>query len=208
MWYTAENVMQVPQISIQSFTGAQIAPYLSCIARLRAEMLREYPYLCNHTVEEESRYLERYLKTPTSIAVIVFDGSMVVGAAMGLPFEKETEEMVHLFQEQQQNVEDYFYFGKCVLLPEYRRRGIAHHFFDLREAHAQECGKFRAICFWEICRPENHPKKPTDFLSLDHFWRKRGYSMRPELTVSLSWKELDEEVETAKQAVYWTKEHG
>jgi hypothetical protein len=40
---------------------------------------------------------------------------------------------------------------------------------------------------------------------LDKFWNKRGYVKHPELKTTYTWKDLDDNVETAKPMTFWLK---
>lgn len=193
-------------IKIRSFTGASIKPYLPSIAKLRMEILLEYPYLYDGNTEVEMRYLRKLVQCKESIAVVIFDGPKIVGAATGLPLEEETPEMKKPFIETDQNLNDYFYFGQALLLEPYRGRGIGHHFFDLREEHAKHLKRFKRACFFCVLRAEDHHLKPDDHIPLDSFWKKRGYVFHPNLKCHLKWQDLDEEEESPKTVAYWIKE--
>ena len=98
-----------------------------------------------------------------------------------------------------------FYFGESVLLPEYRRQGIGHAFFDHREAAARRWGADKAS-FCAVVRPEDHPARPADYTPLDAFWRRRGYAPVPGLTGEFSWQEHGETGESPKPMQYWMRD--
>ena len=45
------------EISIITYSGAQVAPFLEDVARLRIEVFRAYPYLYEGTMDDEHEYL-------------------------------------------------------------------------------------------------------------------------------------------------------
>jgi hypothetical protein len=59
--------------------------------------------------------------------------------------------------------------------------------------------------FCGVVRPENHPLRPTDYVPLDAFWRKRGFEKMENVHCSISWQDLDEPQETTKQLAFWQK---
>ena len=70
------------------------------------------------------------------------------------------------------------YFGEAVLLAAYRGRGAGVRFFNEREAHARELGlDFAAFC--AVVRDPADRRKPADYVPLDAFWRRRGYTPYP-----------------------------
>ena len=185
------------QITIHTFTGRSLSTYLPNIARLRAEVFRERPYLREDNLDYEMRVLQRYSESREAIAVMVFDASMLIGASTGIPLEEEAEHIQRPFLEQHLDPASFFYFSDSALLKQYRGRGIGHHFFDLREAHARQLKQCLFTCFCAIEDKESH---------LHNFWRKRGYVHRPELRASLAWKNIGEEQETEKSMSFWIKE--
>jgi len=137
--------------------------------------------------------------------VIAFDGTQVIGASTAVPMQHEMEEIRRPFLEQNIIPDNVFYLGESVLKKEYRGRGIGVRFFMEREAHAQRVGDFTWAAFCAVVRPENHPRRPDDYVPLDRFWNKRGYFKHPELQTTLTWLDIDESVQTPKPMVYWLK---
>lgn len=193
-------------IKIRSFTGSGVKTYVPSIAKLRIEIFKEFPFLYVGDMNYETRYLKKFTQCKEAIAVLIFDGSKIVGASTGLPLEDESLDVQKPFLERNLNPADYFYFGESVLLFPYRGRGLGHHFFDLREAHVKHLKRFKSICFCNVNRPKNHPRRPKDHMPLDNFWKKRGYAEHPELKCALSWKDLDDTQESSKPMIFWIKE--
>lgn len=193
-------------IKIRTFSGTAAKTYIPSIAKLRTEVFREYPFLCIQSLEYEKRYLKKFTQCKDAIVILVFDGSKIVGASTGLPLEEEGLEVQKPFLAQGCNPADYFCFGESVLLKEYRGRGLGHHFFELREAHAKNLKRFHHICFYTLSRPPNHPLRPPDYMPLENFWRKRGYIVHPELSYEISWQDVHEEKETPKPLNFWIKD--
>jgi GNAT superfamily N-acetyltransferase len=197
--------MPQPRIKVRAFTGPAIKAYLSGIAKLRLEVYRDFPYLYEGSLHEETDYLKKYASCKDAIAVIIFDGSEIVGASLGIPLEQETDEVKKPFLDKKLNISSCYYFGESMLLKKYRGRGIGHHFFDEREAHVRKLGKFKKICFSCIARAEDDPRKPEDYISLEDFWKKRGYVKYPELSAKQSWPDIHEKKISEKPLIFWVK---
>lgn len=192
--------------TLERFSGAGIAVVLEQLAQLRVAVFREFPYLYDGSPEYEARYLQTYLDSPLSLAVVVRHGAKVVGAATALPLPHETEEVRRPFRAHGYDLDTVFYLGESVLLPPYRGRGLGVRFFLEREAHARALGAFRWATFCAVERPADHPRRPKSYAPLHDFWRKRGYERRPELATTFSWRDVGEEEETPKPMTFWLKE--
>lgn len=193
-------------IQVKSVKGDGIKPYITDLARLRMELFRDFPYLYDGSLEYEEDYLSVYLRSKETIIVLAIVGDQVVGASSGMPMAMEAEEVKAPFIKAGMAYESIFYFGESLLLKEYRGKGIGHLFFKEREAHAKKLKKYSHAAFCAVVRPENHPRKPADYLPLDPFWVKRGYTRRPDLVTTFSWQDLDEDNESLKPMVFWIKE--
>ncbi len=191
---------------ITTVQGDDIKPYIKDLARLRIHIFRDFPYLYEGSLQYEEKYLSTYLKSNESIIVLVKDGDNVVGASSAMPMESETEEAQTPFIRAGIPPTEVFYFGESLLMKEYRGKGFGHAFFDEREAWAQSLKRFRYTAFCAVMRPDDHSLRPPGYLPLDTFWTKRGYMKRPEMITSFSWQDIDEDGETEKPMVFWTRE--
>jgi GNAT superfamily N-acetyltransferase len=192
-------------LRVERLHGAAIAQQLPGLARLRIQVFREFPYLYEGSEDYERNYLQTYLKSPDSLFVLVFDGDRLVGASSGLPLVDEVADMRRPFEAQGYDLSKIFYCGESVLLPEYRGRGLGVRFFEEREAHARSLGRFEKICFCAVERPEDHPRRPVDYVPLNAFWQRRGYQQQPDLRTTFLWRDLDETTESPKPMVFWMK---
>lgn len=191
-------------LTIERLSGDALQDYLSELARLRITVFRDFPYLYDGDRDYEQRYLQTYIQAQDSVIVLARDGERVVGAATAIPLSEETEEVQAPFLAAGYPVEEIFYCGESVLLPEYRGQGAGVAFFTEREAQARELG-FRYSCFCAVQRPEDHPARPADHVPLDGFWTRRGYAIQPQLQTEFSWKEVGESEESPKPMTFWMK---
>jgi len=192
-------------LKIERHSGESLLRHLPELARLRITVFRDFPYLYDGDMAYEERYLQTYIKAQDSVVVLAWDGDRIVGASTAIPLREETPEVQAPFIAADYPVDEIFYCGESVLLPQYRGQGAGVAFFEHREAHARACGGYRYSCFCAVQRAADHPARPADFVPLDRFWSKRGYTIQPQLQTHFSWKELGETASTPKPMTFWMK---
>ena len=194
------------RVRVERLTGARLQALLPDLARLRITVFRAFPYLYDGSLAYEETYLQTYVRAEDSVLVGAFDGDKVIGASTGLPLAHEPPSLTDTFTAHGFDVGQVFYFGESVLLPEYRGHGVGVAFFREREAHARSLGRFRWASFCGVVRPADHACRPVDYVPLDAFWRKRGFAPVAGMLGSLTWRDVDAALETAKPMQFWVKE--
>lgn len=198
--------MAKPSVQVEIWTSKDLAHNLNAVAQLRIQVFKDFPYLYQGSLEYEKNYLKVYLESPRSFFVAVKDHQSLVGLSSAIPLEEETDSVKAPFQKAQMNLSKIFYFGESVLLSEYRGLGLGHRFFDEREKFALSFGTFKWTCFCAVDRPISHPRRPPGYKPLHEFWKRRGYSLRPELQTEFLWQDIDDQHQTAKAMTFWMRE--
>ena len=183
-----------------------IGDWIPTLAQLRIAVFREFPYLYDGSAEYEQKYLQTYVNSATSIAVLAIVNGEVIGASTGLALADEDPTFIQSFSDSGYNVGDIFYCAESVLLPDYRGMGVYKYFFNGREAHARSLPAIKTLAFCAVQRPLNHPLRPANYVPLDDIWRRFGYCRRPELATTFHWKDIDEVESSAKAMVFYTKQ--
>jgi len=184
---------------------AQLRPLLPALARLRAAVFRDWPYLYDGDAGSEERYLAAYAESPGAAVVVALDGAEPVGAATCQPMAEAAAPVREAFRGRGLDPARFCYFGESVLLPQYRGHGIGVGFFAAREAQARALGLDHAA-FCAVVRNPNDPRRPKEYLPLDGFWRRRGYTPRPDLSCVFRWREVgDDGRETPHSLAFWLK---
>lgn len=191
-------------IEIQTFHGAEVAPFLDAVAVLRIAVFRDWPYLYAGDREYEKTYLATYAQSARSLFVLAFDGDQVIGASTAIPLSDETASFQQPFLEHGMALADVFYFGESVLLTAYRGLGIGHRFFDEREACARRLG-FPLTAFCAVERNDDDPRRPDGFRSNDAFWQKRGYQRQDDMFSQLEWQESGADAASLHRLRFWLR---
>jgi GNAT superfamily N-acetyltransferase len=193
-------------IRLERLTGLALERHIDDLARLRIAVFRDFPYLYDGSLDYERDYLRSYGCSRGSVIVAAFDGDMVVGAATALPMADEPIYVTKPFLVHGYDIGRIFYFGESVLLKPYRGTGIGVGFFEHREAHARALGGYDRLAFCAVDRPVDHPLRPADYVPLDRFWHKRGFTRHPELVAHFSWRDIGQDAQTEKPMVFWLKQ--
>lgn len=167
-------------IKIRTLIGPGIKTYVQSIAKVRQLVLSEVPYLQLGGPETDLNYLKHLSMSKDAIAILIFDGPKIIGVSTGMPLSEEWPLFQEPFLKKGLSVEEYYYFGCSALLKPYRSRGIAHHFFDLREEHVRHLKRFTRICFTSTIPPKGL-SRPTDQTNMETFWQKRGFVEQPDM---------------------------
>lgn len=199
-------MLLMTDIHVRSFSGAGIKPYIHSIAKLRSEVLRDYPYFEEPDLNYNTQYLRDISSCKEAIAVLIFDNTTLVGVSLGYPFALERGLFHQPFKEKQLDIATYYFFGESILLKPYRGRGIGHHFFDAREAHVAHLHAFKHICFCVPLQIESSEGRPSDFVPLHDFWRKRGYVHHPEMSIHASKNRTEGAPPQESLMTFWIKE--
>jgi GNAT superfamily N-acetyltransferase len=192
-------------LRFEKYQGAAIRAVFEPLAELRIRVFRDFPYLYEGMLDYELEYLNTYAQSARALLFAVYDGPKMVGATTCIPLAEETPEVQEPFLKAGYALEEIFYFGESILLPEYRGLGIGHRFFDEREAHAASFGTYRLTCFCAVDRPEDHPLRPAGYRPLDAFWTQRGYRKESSLVSQFTWPDLGETAGSAKNMIYWIR---
>lgn len=187
--------------------GTAISEHIEELGRLRITVFREYPYLYEGTPEEEQDYLSRYAANPRSLVVLMRYEGRLVGATTCQPLADETASFRAPFEKAGFDLEEIFYFGESVILPEFRGQGGGGAFFRFREEHAARTGPFRYTTFCAVDRPSDHPLRPAGYRALDDYWSAKGYRKHPELVCTFPWKDVDQPAPTDHTLTFWMKDH-
>jgi GNAT superfamily N-acetyltransferase len=190
---------------IETLQGDELLTLLPALARLRIAVFREFPYLYDGDDAYEVSYLRSYAESPHAAAIVAFDGETPVGAATCLPLQDADATIVEPFRARGWDPARFFYFGESVLLRPWRGRGVGVAFFTAREAHARRFPSADFAAFCEVRRPHSHPARPADWVALDAFWHRRGYTPQPGLACTMSWREIGDTLETPHTLTFWTK---
>lgn len=191
-------------LTFRSLTGAQIAPVLDDVARLRIAVFRDWPYLYDGDLDYERGYLGQLAGSPDAIVVTAEADGRIVGAATGAPMEGHAADFGQAVAAQGMDLRDVFYCAESVLLPEYRGQGAGHAFFDAREAQARALGR-RHCLFCAVVRPDDHPARDPAYRPLDAFWKARGYRKIEGMVATFAWRDIGASSETMKPLQFWGK---
>ncbi len=186
--------------------GAGIRTYIPSIVKIRSEVLCEMPYVCQSTVPSDVHFVKKCSQIKDAIAVLIFDGPKIIGATLGMPLEELPTYYHHPFLEKEDTIGDYYYFDFCALLKPYRSRGLAHHFFDIREDHVKHLKRYKKICLSEIVQTNHLKRYPNDPVALDLFWKRRGFIEHRDLISEVPLFGTEAKNHIPRSMIFWVKD--
>lgn len=192
------------ELKIIRISGAEIQPHITDVARLRLQILQQFPYLYDGEQTKEEQYLQTFADCAHAVFVLAQDQQNIVGASIGIPLQNSLPDIQKPFIDNNYDIKDLFYFGESVLESRYRSRGIYRRFYQEREAFART-NKYGLATFCEVERQASHPQKPRDYVAMNDFWLRLGYQKHSELMSTLNWKEMQNSEQSAKTMLFWLK---
>lgn len=190
------------EIKLEILHGHEIAPYVKEIVQFVNKIYRNYPYFYNGDDTGYEAYLESFPNLGTVIVCLAFEGTEVVGIAVGLPMPKR-----HVYQEtlleHGYELNELFYLGEFGLKPELQGKDIELSMYQQIENVANRSGRFKKICLWEI--EDTLGQKAPSYFPNDDFWKQIGFIRHPELNFQISWTNVGDTKESTHKAVYWMK---
>jgi len=177
-------------LQLKSFIGEEASAYFSQIADLRINTFKEFPYFYEGNFETEKGYLGVYFKSQKSLTLLVFDGDKIVGCSSSVPLNEESDIIQRPFLDSNLNSKDYLYIGDVIIQKAYRERGFLRKFFEHHENHAKTQG-LKHLVFMTVNRPHSHPRRPSDYKSLEPIWQHFGYKLMSGMAVKTSWLQSD-----------------
>ena len=178
-------------INEQLLTGAAIADALDDLATLRLGIFQEYPYLYRGRREDELQYLGSYAKVSDACAILCRDGSSVVGAVTGMPLIQESAQMQNAFAGTSLPLEEIYYVGELLFLPNYRNGGLGGALLSRLESHIRNLGDYRKLTCATVERPDDHPLRPQDYQPITRFLDRTGFVRLTGVSMHFAWRETD-----------------
>jgi GNAT superfamily N-acetyltransferase len=189
----------------QAYRGASLANKIDDLGHLRIQVFQSWPYLYEGDPDYERKYLGTYLRSPTSFALLAFDGEKLVGATTAIELQDESEEFQAPFRERGLDPNKVVYFGESILLAPYRGLGIGKEFMRARLEFAQSLPGKNLAAFCAVIRPSTHPAKPASYRPLDEFWLSQGFRPETGMIAEYSWRDLGEKEESKKTLQFWLR---
>lgn len=189
-------------------TGKQLHKILPFIATQRIVLFYEYPYLYEGNYEQEMAYLTWFAQLPYSAVVVAYVDEEPVGFISGtalIDFDEHFKGTVQLFKTAGLQPKNYYYIAEVMVLPEHRGHQLSDQLFDYLEKYAEQQG-YTAVCGVTESH-EQHPLKPTDYISLEPLWQRLGYK-KSDLVINFSWltRQVDGSSREAEHLLrFWLK---
>jgi ribosomal protein S18 acetylase RimI-like enzyme len=144
---------------------------------------------------------------PNSAVSVAYHNDKPVGFVSGTSFVDNGDHFTQSIELFEKNGLDpkKFYYIEAIVMPEHRKKSLAHQLHDLIIEHAQSLG-YESSCFVEESH-ENHPLKPADYQSRDDSYTKAGYT-KTSMIMKFPWRTIQPDGSLKDQEHelrYWIK---
>lgn len=191
-------------MEIRLLHGAAIAPYIDDLARLRLTVFREFPYLYDGNLDYEAEYLATYARSGRSLVVLALDGGQVVGASTGLPLVDETPSFSSpSWPRAATRPRSITSANRCCCRPTVARAWGA--LFHRARVLRPQAGRVRLLRFLRGGAPGRAPAPAGRLQAVARFLAQPRLLHEPSLRTSYSWRDLDEQEQSAKIMSFWLK---
>ena len=199
-------------ISYKVFIGNEGAHLIGIVSDMRITYFREFPYMYKGNLEYEKEYISELTSHKKSMIVTASINSKIVGISTALPLTSDADilkEVYNLFEKKSYAPKEIYYYGEVIVLPSYRRKGIANQLYHLHEQQALKW-KYKYACLAVVVRDKDDPRKPNQYLSTDIIWPKLGFK-KENIYFNYHWPTVlsDGQVKDVQNTmVFWTKKIG
>ncbi len=191
-------------LHIAAVEGSAVAPFAAELAKISNIVFKEYPYFYG-VEDDEQFYLSHYCHSSEVKLCLAFDGSQVIGYAIGAPLPAFSPAFHKPFQERGLGIDSLFCIGEVGLLPEYRSRGMGKELLLKMEELVKKDGKYSQICLVHMDESLILDKQPIGYTSLTSLWSHLHYQSYPHLAVYLSWRDVGATDQSMHKLIYWIK---
>ena len=204
IFFLSSTLIAEETLSMRTYRGKSITPFLKDITDLCVTIYKEYPYLYEGTQEEYFPFIEHYAHSEHGIACLLFDNERLVGVAIGMPLNEMRDKYQAPFTNArpQENFREIFYLGEFLLVKDYRGRGLGKKIYLEFERSVTNMKK---ICFCKIDETDRKILETENYRPLDGFWEKFGFHKCEDVSVTVNWQNVGELEESPHQLVYWLK---
>lgn len=169
------------EVRFVTLRGDEAKPYQSELSDFYSAFFAQPPYRYHASKEDWDRYVGSYVEEPSSLFVLAVQNGTIIAAAMGTSLERASEKYRAGFAKQGEEVGSLFYLGELAVAEGYRNYGIGTRIYTQFEAAVRQDPCFSAICLWQLASESDGPSGA--------FWKKRGFTLDPELHFEELWRE-------------------
>ncbi len=192
------------EILYETKQGEEIFPFVNQIVTLCTSVYSEYPYLYdgNSEQDEYATYLAGYAGSEKGIAALAFDGSRLIGAALGKPMAEKTGGYIKSLIPSE--IPSSFYLGELVIDSAFRGMGIGTRLYHDFEERVNNFESYSLIWFAEIDAEKVAVAPPAGYVGNDLFWQALGFQKKECLFFTVPWLNVGDFQDSEHTLYYWS----
>jgi hypothetical protein len=172
--------MITPVITI--LLSLQLYNFIDVVPEIMLKTFKEFPYLYSPTLQEDKEYFSWYAKHEKGMLVTAQHENDLAGFITGIPMNYlATMDFFHgpeisaQFKKNNIDIDNYYYCGEIIVLPDFRENHICSKMFAEFESQVKAWG-YEGICLITSDRENDHPLKPVNYLDSRLIWAHYGFT--------------------------------
>jgi hypothetical protein len=197
------------KIDVEVYAGKDAEKYTDLLAQLRISEFKEYPYLYSGNIEAERKLVAEYAQDEKGMIVVAKINGKTAGLLSGIPLVSNAQIVSGIkafFEKQKVNINEYYYCGEGIILPEFRHLGLIKMLLNKQDEQAKKW-QFKYVCALTVFRDETYFPKPKAYTSTDSLWTHLGF-IKTNLRTNFIWPTIQKNnsiIEQENTVEFWTK---
>lgn len=176
-------------VDYQIIAGKALEPWVEVIGTWRMETFQHFPYLYSGQIEQERKYMQTFVRSPSAFICVAFENEQPIGIVTASPLLADKSiakgSPASLFAQHGLDPAHYCYLGEVIVQPAFRGRKIGQALMQLAEQELHR-RKFTHACLLCVQRSEVHPLRPSVYVAPDSLWLRLGYH-KTEMKLDFEW---------------------
>lgn len=196
------------EYSFKLFTGKDVQAIVPFIAQQRVSEFREYPYLYEGNIAEDTEHCQWFAQLPHSAVAVAYLAGKPVGfisSTSFADFDVHFKGSIALFENNGLDPHNFIYIPEAIIMPEHRGKSLTEKLHALIEKHAKSLG-YKGICFAEESH-DKHPLKPATYKGLEGLFLRAGYT-KTQMIIKFPWLTIQPDgslKDEDHELCYWIK---
>lgn len=160
-------------LKIEILSGNEVDPFACELGWVRMSHFREYPYLYDANIVEESKYLSDFLNSDDKLLVRITENGTLLSLLSGYDFASESE-ILDIAAREVGDLGKTFYFAEFIVEKHARKRGLSRLMMESALPFISSLG-YQTASILTVQRNSSDPRMKKGYTSSDPVWSRLGF---------------------------------